>query len=253
MSWRRIFPRAVLSTLLVLGYERQLLAHDVDQPRVLFRHGKGSHQYPAFVSADVVLTANGAVDEALFSPDAIDSIRSLLATDPQGDCIRVENYYESYVNPPARWTLEGAVRSSHLILLGTVVGKTFGFSGFTPGQLLHVRPDQTFKGTAKEDLYFVFLPTGNFSVGNARICKTDTRYATPPEIEEKVLALIPKLWNSERTGAFLETFDEAGVITIKESGDLSLPRRYLGNKVNGLPTNKQGLLQLVLDLVETER
>jgi hypothetical protein len=253
MNWRRIVLKFALSTVLVLGHERQLLAHEVNQPRVFFRSEEGSDRYPSFVSADAVLAANGTIDETLFSPEAIDSIRSLLATAPQGDCIRVENYYESYVNPPVRSSIGAAARSSHLILLGTVVEKTFGFSGFTPGQLLHIRPDQAIKGTTKEDLYFVFLPIGNFSVGAARICKTDTRYATPPEVGEQILALIPKLWNSEQSGAFLNTFDEAGVITIKDDETLSLPRRYRENKTDSTPTNKQGLLQLVRDLIEKEK
>ena len=253
MNWRRIFLKLVLCTVLVLGHERPLLAHEVNQPRVLFRSEEGSDRYPSFVSADAVLAEDGTIDETLFSPDAIDSIRSLLATAPQGDCIRVENYYESYVNPPARASIDAAVRSSHLILLGTVVEKTFGFSGFTPGQLLHVRPEQALKGTTKEDLYFVFLPIGNFSVGGARICKTDTRYAPPPEVGEQILALVPKLWNSEQAGAFLNTFDEAGVITIKETEILSLPRRYLENKDASTPTSKQDLLQLIRNLIEIGR
>lgn len=253
MSWRRISLRVVLFMGLVLGHERHSLAHEVNQPRILFRPEEGNHQYPAFVSADAVLTAEGTVDETLFSPEAIDSISSLLATPPQGDCVRVENYYESYVNPPARATIDSAVRSSYLVLLGTVVEKTFGFNGFTPGQLLHVRPEQILKGSTKEDLYFVFLPIGNFAVGNVRICKTDTRYAAPPEIGEQILALVPKLWNSGSAGAFLNTFDDAGIVTIKENNTLSLPRRYLRNRANVAPLSKRDLLQSVRNAAKTGR
>jgi hypothetical protein len=232
------------------GSEHRLPADHSNQPRILFRPEEGSHRYPAFVSADAALATEGTVDTSLFSPEAVDSIRSLLATSPQGGCIRAENYYESYVNPPPRATLDQAVQSSHLILLGTVVDKTFGFSGFTPGQLLHVRPDQTLKGTAKEDMYFVFIPVGDFSVGAFRICKTDTRYATPPEIGEQLLALVPKLWNSYQLNVFLNTFDEAGVLTIKEDESLSLPRRY---KADGMPTHRQELLQMIRSLAGREQ
>lgn len=255
MDWRRKLFGLLLLSSLILGHAHQLPAHDSSHPRTLFRPAGGSLQLPAFVSADATLKEDGTVDESLFSPEAVDSIRSLLATAPQGGCIRAENYYESYVNPPSRPTLDEAVRSSHLVLLGTVEEKTFGFSGFTPGQLLHVRPDQALKGVAKESLYYVFAPVGDFSVGNARICKTDTRYAPPPEIGEQLLAFVPKLWNSDRESSFLNTFDEAGIITIREDSSLSLPRRYVtGNqgKADGIPAQKRDLLQLIHSLLATE-
>lgn len=227
-------------------------AHEPDHPRVLFR-SEESQQYPSFVAADAVLTPEEKVDASLFSPAAVDSINSLLATPPQGSCIRAENYYESYVNPPSRSNLDEAVRSSHMVILGTVVETTFGFSGATPGQLLHLRPDQALKGNAKKDLYFVFVPVGDFSVGSARICKTDTRYATPPEIGEQVLAFVPKLWNSDRAGAFLNTFDEAGIIAIKADGTVSLPRRYLKSQDAATPKRKAELLQTVRNLAAREK
>jgi hypothetical protein len=251
MDWRMLLFALLLIPGLAPGSEHRLPAHDSNQPRILFRPEEGSHRYPAFVSADAALATDGTIDKSLFSPEAVDSIRNLLATSPQGGCIRAENYYESYVDPPPRATLGQAVRSSHLILLGTVVDKTFGFSGFTPGQLLHVRPDQTLKGSAQEDMYFVFVPVGDFSVGAFRICKTDTRYATPPEIGEQLLALVPKLWNSDQPNVFLNTFDEAGVLTIKKDESLRFPRRY--EKADGMPMHRQELLQMIRSLAGTEQ
>lgn len=242
-----------LASCPTLGYGQSAAVardHGSDTPRILFRSEEGS-KYPAFVSADAVLTEDGKVNASLFSPAAVDRMTSLLATAPQGDCIRAENYYESYVNPPPRSTIGAAVRSAHLVLLGTVVESTFGFSGAAPGQLLHVRPDQILKGTAGGDLYFVFVPIGNFSVGATRLCKTDTRYASPPEIREQLMAFVPRFWNSDHAGAFLRTFDEAGIITIRADSTLSLPGRYRkaeAAKAAAMPTRKAELLELVRSL-----
>lgn len=66
-----------------------------------------------------------------------------------------------------------------------------------------------------------------FALGAVRICKTDTRYASPPEVGEQVVLFVPRRWNSDRAGAFLNAFDEAGILTIKADGSVSFPKRYL--------------------------
>ena len=69
----------------------------------------------------------------------------------------------------------------------------------------------------------------------------------------EVVAFVPKRWNSNRAGAFLNSLDEAGIVTIKADGSVSLPKRYhLKAKATTLPTRKAELLQVIRDSVERE-
>jgi hypothetical protein len=50
-----------------------------------------------------------------------------------------------------------------------------------PGQLLQVEPVVSFGSRLTQPRYYFFVPVGRFNVGDAELCKTDSRYAEPPE------------------------------------------------------------------------
>src|SRR4051794_7986297 len=77
-------------------------------------------------------------------------------------------------------------------VLARVTGKAYGFFGGIPGQLLRFSPTKAFgrRLQTSSPAYYVFMPIGRFSVGNTEICKSDIRYAEPPEIGGEAFLLL---------------------------------------------------------------
>lgn len=188
-------------------------------------------EYPLWIDASEMLTADGKLREDLFHPHARFLIEEALKTPASDGCIHLTEYYESIVNTPDRTSLAKAARTSELILLGTVTARSFGFEGYTPGQLLRIRRDEVLKGE-REALseYYVFVPVGEFTIGEKKICKTDKRYAEPPQIGDQVLLFVPE--HFRRDDAYLTILDEHGLVTLKQTGEASLPRRLRGEAAN---------------------
>lgn len=149
---------------------------------------------PIWVAADAVLSADGQVDPKLFNEDDARLIQNFIETPGDGSgCVLVENFYAGSVNSKDRSTLEKAAQSSKVILTGKVREIGFGFRGPTPGQLVEVEPERFLFGRLPTQPYYFFIPVGRFAVGQAEICKTDTRWTELPKVDDEVVLLIPRL------------------------------------------------------------
>lgn len=181
--------------------------------------------YPTWVSAEAAVDADGNLTEELFHPHAVRALEDLLTTSPREDgCLQLGNVYESIVNPPDRSSLAKATRGSDLVLLATVVSREYGFHFSEAGQLIAVRVDEVLRGEAERGEYFLFLPVGHFEAGPYSICKTDSRYAAPPDIGDEVVLLLPEVENPSEP--YLDLVWGTSLVVIEESGRVRVPRAF---------------------------
>lgn len=197
-----------------------------------------------WVEASRVLTPSGEVDPKLFSPDDAKDFRRMLDRPEVGGCIYGgSTFLDELVilgeTPSPARSLADALKSSELILVGTVTNKSYGFSSGIAGQLVQVRPDVLIKDSkGAQDDYYLFIPVGTFKVGSKTICKVDSREAPAPEIGEQVALFVRSTTRGD--SAFIHPI-EASHITIKSDGSLLAPDRLK----SGLPTTKRELLQIL--------
>lgn len=193
--------------------------------------------YPTWVEAEAAIAPSGAdFNDDLFYPQNSRNLRSNLATleiDSERGCRLFEEYYVSMVNPPFRGTLKDAIDNSSLVAFSRVVGQAYGFDRGTPGQLLEVAIDRSFKSAPFLESYFIFIPIGVFQSGPFRICKSDGRYATPPAIGERVLLMIPPY--SPLDEPFLDLVWETSLITFSQDGAARLPDEFRLPKSDDVP------------------
>ncbi|HEY0783682.1 MAG TPA: hypothetical protein VGE98_14575 [Thermoanaerobaculia bacterium] len=200
---------------------------DADLPRVYSPHHVRT-AYPVWIDARNLLGADGKPDGRNYR-DARDlrSLTQLLQTPPDDGCVAVKEVFLSVAEPPKRATIEEAVAGAELVLLGTVKGTAYGFSGTVPGQLLRIVPDQLLAGQAHTvSAYYAFVPVGTFLVGRTKVCKTDARYPEPPLPGEQVVLFVPRLGDPDSSEPFLDLFDDGGIVTIHSDAGVDLPARY---------------------------
>jgi hypothetical protein len=212
--------------------------------------------YPAWVAADRALTPSGEVDPSLFSPADQSIISRYLKLPAHEGCIRLGQEEEPEgvrVGPKAavRQNLASTVKSAGWVFSAKVTARAPGFSGSTPGTLLEIVPEETFKGPRDQDgVYYIFVPVGTFSVNGIRICKTDQRYAILPDVGERTFLFIDLFWRNK--GRFLWTGGDSGIVTINTKGSVSLPQRYLKTE-SWLAGSEEGKLRDFLQKsIETE-
>jgi len=181
-----------------------------------------------FVSASHAIKPSGEIDEMLFPSPTSTMLQSLLERPAVDGCIPDEEYIYDYVGIPFRETLDEAVGTAERVFEGVVDGREYGFHGGEPGQLLRVSEVKALRGDmADVEALFVFVPVGRFEVDGKVICKTDRRYASPPAIGDRVIVFqLPGMLN----GQFVELIDDAGLVTVRRNGALSLPTKFESNE-----------------------
>lgn len=185
-------------------------------------------RYPIWVEASKVFRPDGSVDSALIPVEGQRMLAALMTKAPDNGCVRVGPFFEDIVNPPERNSIEQATRNSRLVLRGRVSENAYGVSGYIPGQLLRVVPEETIKGKPRDvEAYYVFIPMGRFKLGNVAVCKTDSRYPDPPRVGDEVLLFVPDepSWQADQSEPYLELLDDGGIATIHANATLSLPKR----------------------------
>ncbi len=101
------------------------------------------------------------------------------------NCRPVGPVHDIMAPPPALETAADA-------LLGRVVDRSYGYHGMVLGTLLRIAPEKTFGFAARDrrNGYYVFVPVGDFQIGNESICKTDPAYPGPlPAVGQQVVVL----------------------------------------------------------------
>jgi hypothetical protein len=207
---------------------------------------------PVWVEASIAVLANGDLNQELLGADAVRILKNQLR-EPRGrECTQFTEVYDSVPNPPVRGDIPSATRTAALVVEGKVTGRSFGFRGDIPGQLLRVRVEEVFKGgVPKGEDRFVFLPVATFQAGPYRICKTDQRYPTPPEPGERVLLFIPFV--KEAQAPFLELFDDGGLVTVRADEKAALPGRFLRNAQSQKRTPPTTEAEVVAQIRDTLR
>lgn len=128
-------------------------------------------------------------------------------------------YVDSASRPPRATLIH-----SEVVLLARVTARAFGFYDLMPGQLLQVEPVMSFSSRLTAPRYYFFVPIGRFKVGDAEICKTDTRYAEPPEVGDEVFLFVDK--PADLTGTLFHIQTAGDVVPVDAHGLLRFPRQY---------------------------
>lgn len=178
-------------------------------------------EFPLWVDSRVTLTASGQLNELLFHRASAGGVRELLATPATNGCIQAPKMSTNRIHAPPRGTVEDSVRNNEFTLLAKVTGRSFGFYAGDAGQLLRLSPEMILKGDKGSDVYYAFSPFGEFTVGGLKICKSDDRYAPPPQIGEEVF-----IFTSPPVGQLLLVEDPGDLFVVAASGKVILPPKY---------------------------
>ena len=202
--------------------------------------------HPIWVSAQAAVDSDGKANAQLFNEDDARVIQSFMDTVPGlKGCVELQNFYAGGVNSEDRSTLTKAARTSKVILTGKIQSREFGFYGPTPGQLLEVRPEQFLAGRLPDQSYYFFIPVGHFRVGETEICKTDTRWAEQPSVDDDVVLLVPRLTASVEHGKRLSSdqflyLDQAeSLVVIKPSARAFAAKAERNEKFMEAQTKKE--------------
>jgi hypothetical protein len=195
---------------------------------------------PIWIDASVAITANGEPNRAVWG-EYTGRITELLQKPASGKCLDVGPAFEETPMPPPRATLDDAVTHSDVALLGRVTDKAYGFYSGAPGQLIQIEPERSFGRRLDKARYYFFVPVAQFQIGGVEICKTDPRYAEPPDIGSEVFLFVQP--PADPTGTLLHVLNPGDIVPVGAGGDLRLPAQYAGQEKSlGAAQTKDGLL-----------
>ena len=205
---------------------------------------------PIWAEASVAVSADGEPNPAIWGsePPRIHEILTTPADNPiyyNGKIIRYQSEpsvpgcrdvgitYFDYPEPPPRGTLDDAIMSSEVAVLGRVTDKAYGFSAGEPGQLFQIEPVSSYGYPLAQARYYFFVPIGRFTVGGVTICKTDERYAEPPDIGGEVFLFVFK--PEDTAGVFFFVYNAGDIVPVGPDGSLRLPPQYAANEQGTAP------------------
>jgi hypothetical protein len=177
---------------------------------------------PSWVDARIAIDAQGQPDTRYFGKDH--RIADILAGQTEGGCHAVGPWFVDVPAPPPRGSLQQAIANSEAAVLGRVTGKSYGFYGSVPGQMLQIRPERVMGAKLTKKTYYYFVPVATFTLGSTTICKTDWRYAAPAEVGQEVFifAKVP----IDHDGVLLNVLGPGDVVNVSSTGELQLPKQY---------------------------
>jgi hypothetical protein len=195
---------------------------------------------PIWIDASVAITENGEPNRAVWG-EYTGRITELLQKPASGKCLDVGSAFEETPMPPPRATLDDAVTHSDVALLGLVTDKAYGFYSGAPGQLLQIEPERSYGRRLDKARYYFFVPVARFQIGGVEICKTDPRYAEPPDVGSEVFLFVQP--PADPTGTLLHVVNPGDVVPVGPGGALRLPAQYAGQEKSLSATQtKDGLL-----------
>jgi hypothetical protein len=167
-------------------------------------------------------------DNPIYYNDKIVAYQGVQGQPEEPGCRNVGTTFFDYPDPPRRATLDDAITNSEVAVLGRVTNKAYGFSGGEPGQLLQIEPVRSYGHPLSQPRYYFFVPVGRFTVGGVKICKTDDRYAKPPDIGDKVFLFVGM--PEDTPGVFFRIYSAGDIIPVAPGGSLRLPRHYAADE-----------------------
>jgi hypothetical protein len=206
---------------------------------------------PIWIDASVAVTENGEPNPAVWG-EYTGLIREYLEKPAGGGCKAVGPAYTATPYPPPRATLQDAVRHSEVALLGRVTDKAYGFYGHDPGQLLQIAPVLSYGYPLSQPRYYFFVPIARFRVGEIELCKTDPRYAEPPDVGDEVFLFVQR--PADTTGVLLHVLNPGDVVPVGAAESLRLPRQYAEGDEKAAPRAAAALTKAaLLAQIETVR
>jgi hypothetical protein len=230
-------------------------------PKMLYLY---QQTLPVWAEASVAVSAEGELNPAVWGSETA-RIHEILTTPADNPiyfndklvgyrdkpsapgCRDVGPTFFDYPEPPRRGTLEEAVTDSKVALLGRVTNKAYGFYAGEPGQLFQLEPVRSYGSPLSKARYYFFMPIGRFSVAGLTICKTDQRYAEPPDIGGEVFLFV--LDPEKPAGVLFHVLDPGDVVPINSDGSLRLPLQYTAGGQGAFP--RVSTLRTKSDLLTT--
>jgi hypothetical protein len=214
----------------------------------------GLGDYARWVSEDRASDADGELDEELIHPESRRLITNFLKIPARNGCIPLEEFYQEGVGRRDVDTLEGRFAASELVLHGRVTGKAPGFLAYSPGQLVRLEPIRLLKGDETPlPRYYTFFPVGTVRLGEATLCKTDSRFPRVPEIGDELILMV--LDRPDPSEPLLEPdlYGAEGYLTIHD-GHVDLPSRFRGKYPEEItPLWRSEVLRIEVGHVENRR
>ena len=209
-------------------------------------YGTSPSEYPVWVDKRIAVNPNGTVNRMDLHPAYARAIEEVLQAGSSGDCVDPPAVYASRVDLQPRGSLEEAVDTAQLVMLSRVTGRSYGFYGGEAGQLLRLSPTLIYKGKADHSDYYTFIPVGDFELGRVHVCKTDSRFAEPPEIGDRILT-----FTHPPDSRILDPEDPGDIIVLHSSGRVSFPKNYRGKEtesMRGAESQARSLLERIAGL-----
>lgn len=145
-----------------------------------------------WVDSQSAVLPSGDVNTKLFSDHAAAMVSGYLSTPAKDGCIEIGAVMRDYAGTSPIGTLKELRDSASIVVAGVVKSRASGFYTGIPGQLILIETTSVVRDERKGEQiaqFFLFIPVGDFSVGERTICKSDYRYATAPAIGDRVLIL----------------------------------------------------------------
>jgi hypothetical protein len=175
-----------------------------------------------WIPAENAFTLDGKPRNALITPDTARLLDWLSKAPIRDGCTQAGPVFidRAWATPA---TLAGAISEARVVLLLKVVDRTHGFFMGIPGQLMHLTVEALLKGQSGGVTdYYLLYPVAQFDSGPFRVCKSDERYAAPPNPGDRLIYL---QWAAHPSGdpRFLGVPDPKDVIPVTAAGQLILP------------------------------
>ncbi len=201
-------------------------ARPAPMPEVMRSEHSRPSDDPFWIDANRVFTKDGQIDAQLLGPHETSYVSRVLATPERDGCIQAGEIFVDRIVMNGkiirRTSLDETFGSAGVAIRGRVTGRSTGFEGTTAGTLIRFEPITIYKDNSRpQKVYYTFMPVGRFRVGNKTICKTDPNYAEVPEVGDEIVLLQPDDDRGETQ--YLDSYDGAGIVTIKRDGRLALP------------------------------
>ncbi len=190
---------------------------------IYFFHG--GYDTPIFVSTSSMVNADGFPNEEF--PTYAEVTRDLhqAAETDLSPCLNPMSSVEFETGTDSRRDLQTAIKSSDVVLVASITARSPGFlHNDIAGTLYRFNPIEVLRGQHQEGELYFFIPIGHFDLGRISICKSHPDYAEPPAVDEQVMLIYNDHWYNASGIVF--TGGSTGVVTLKNSGHASLPRRF---------------------------
>lgn len=188
------------------------------------------YEEPVWVSAHATLDTSGRIRAGLFREDWIRAVERVVESDPQSDCLEVSAPVDIDAEPVGGRPELALIAESPSIMKTKVVGRVGGFYFGQAGTLLRLRPVEVVAGEAQWQDRYMFVPSGQFEVGEVSVCARAEGFPIPPDLGTELVQVVPR-WQEVSSGAPFAAGPE-NLFVLEQDGSVAihpdLVRRHPG-------------------------